>query len=63
MEQIEDLAQRLQEVLYDNKPKEKLEMLKKLVQHHDRAAVYEQSHLITAILRTLGEVIFQKFQK
>lgn len=56
MEPIEDLVQNLQEVLYDNKPKEKLTMLTKLVNHHERAAAYDQSHLITAILRTLGEV-------
>lgn len=60
MEPIEELVGKLQDALYDNKPKEKLLMLKKLVQHHDRAAVYEQKHLITAILRTLSEVIIQK---
>jgi hypothetical protein len=55
---IENLFNKLEETLYDNKTEEKLKMLKALNEHHDRALAFERGKLITAILRTLGEVSF-----
>lgn len=55
---IETLVAKLEDTLYDNKTDEKLKMLQALNEHHDRAYVFAHQQLITAILRTLGEVSF-----
>ena len=55
---IETLVSKLEDTLYDNKTDQKLKMLKALNEHHDRGYVFAHQQLITAILRTLGEVSF-----
>jgi ABC-type phosphate/phosphonate transport system substrate-binding protein len=57
---INDLIDKLKDALYDSKPDEKQKMIKDLNSHHDRIEAYHDHELITAILRTLREVKYEK---
>lgn len=53
--QIEQLAKKLDEIIYEEGFEGKVALLKQINSHADREQIYGKERLVSAILRTLSE--------
>ena len=56
MANIEQISSKLEDILYENDFVEKTNALKELMDHPDRAYIFQKTPIVSAIFRNLKEV-------
>lgn len=54
---IDTLCRKLEDAIYEEALEPKIKLLKDINSHRDRVKVYDRERVISAILRTLAEVV------